>query len=201
VDSLERMSFQNNVFFLVSPYFPLFVWMLIRLVIGIVYYLDLWYCPVYTVVTLGTFFWKTRIDIGWIMSIISISVFPFIQYVRCHIGFKVARKFDTWVCCWLSLISVPVFLIQLLLFSHQDTRLVVDRTAGIIALSLSFIEATLTTLLFIRNHSWSACTPVSLLHLTAVGGSLAVLIITLFIYCVHCLIFLTSILIVWYVCS
>jgi hypothetical protein len=130
---------------------------MIRLFLGIAFYLDLWYCPVYLV----THLWNSPMDYRWI----SILVFPFVQYLRCQLGIRLARKFNDWNCCIVSLLGVAIFLIQ----------------TGIISLTLSFIESIGISFIFIRTKNWSTCSPLSLFHLFIVAGSLAALILTLII--------------------
>ena len=148
-----------------------------RLALGVVMHCHQWYSGMYVLVSLGGLLTKPQTE-RWILTFMSVVGYPVIQYWRGEAGMRLARGFTEGRCSLTSLLSVPVFLVQMLLFSHQETLLVVDRAAGIIAFVLSFLESILIGSLLARNRSWTACTPISLLHLLVFAGSFSTLLVS-----------------------
>ena len=155
----------------------------LRLCLAVIFYLDMWYLPVYVAVSIASLLWKLPLpDPRWSVSLVSVSLYPIVQYARCRAGMTMARKFSDTLCSGVSVSSVPIVLVQLLLFSRQQTKMIVESSAGVIALTLSFIESLLLIAFFGRNHSWTSCTPTALFRLVIVAGPLTVVILSLIIY-------------------
>ncbi len=152
----------------------------IRLATAVVFYLDQLYSAVHAFVTLRSLVDKRFTD-RWIFTFVCAFVYPWLQYGRSLAGLRLARKFSELRCSCVAVLGVPIFLIHMLLFAHQETISTIDYVAGVIAFILTFSECFCMTFLLFGTRNWSACTPISLLHLLIFCGSVSVRILTVII--------------------
>lgn len=143
-------------------------------------YCHQWYAWVYTIVGIGGLLTKT-VGGYWVVSLLSLLVYPLIQYWRALAVLMLVRHFSMSRCSLANILSVPVFLIHALMFRHQAPGLVVDMAAAVIAFILSFLEQIFLGILIVRNQDWSLCSIASLFHLLVFTGSTACLILSLII--------------------
>ena len=116
-------------------------------------------------VCIGTLLTKPVID-RWGVDFVALLIYPVLQYWRTQAGIQVARKFSPNMCSLTCVLSVPVFLIHML----------VPGPATIIATVMSFASQLPLGLLLMRNQDWTAC--VSLIHFVVFAGAFATLLLS-----------------------
>ena len=150
--------------------FRSFVRLRVRLLIAILFYLDMWYIIVFFPVILGTVLVSS---LGTPIYVVPICGFPIVQWIRCQVGLKLARSYSDGTIVGLSFVNVPVFLILMHYWSSGKNF----SPACIIEFCLCFSQFAAILALYLRLNRWSTCSIASLFKHLLVFSSFGVLVL------------------------
>lgn len=142
----------------------------VRLVIAILFFLDMWYIVVFFPIVLGTILVSS---LGTPLYIAPICGFPIVQWIRCQVGLNLAKSYGNATIIGLSLLNAPVFVILMHYWSIGKKF----SPACIIEFCLCFFQCAAILALYFRLNRWSACSVISILRLLVVSASFGILIL------------------------
>ena len=146
---------------------------MMRLVLAIILHLDLWFVPVFLVVSTGALVSKGA-ESG--LSVTAVVVWPIIQVARLKLGQHAVISSSVWGLVGTIVLGVPIALAQMVLLRYQGSIAVCELAVGVIAFIFSFAEFSLTSLLVVQWTYWRTCTVGSFVRLSVLLVTGAVLL-------------------------